>query len=70
MKVKVLSMFRDLKEGVIRQEKEVFCCSKERYQEILQKGNYVEEFLEPEEEKEVMSTAGTKKRSKKEKGAG
>lgn len=50
MEVRALVRFRDLKERKIREIGEVFPCTEERYQEILENGNYVELVEEPEEE--------------------
>ena len=46
MKVKTIVRFRDLKENKIREIGEEFTVSKERYDEILKVGNFVEEVVE------------------------
>ncbi len=53
MKVKTLKKFRDLKDNVIREEGDLFICSKERFEEINKtlidnwgKGPWLEEVKE------------------------
>ncbi len=59
MKVRALIKFKDLKEDKIREIGEEFIISKERYEEILKVGVFVEEIEEPKEE-EVKETAKKK----------
>lgn len=59
MKVKTKIRFKDLKEDKIREIGEEFIISKERYEEILKVGVFVEEIEEPKEE-EVKETAKKK----------
>ena len=43
MKVKAIVKFNDLKEGVVREIGDEFTVSKERYEQILKVGPFVEE---------------------------
>lgn len=47
MKVKTIVRFNDLKEGVIREIGDEFIVSKERFEEILKVGEFVEAVPEP-----------------------
>lgn len=60
MKVKVISSFRDKNTKVIHQPGEELEISKERADEILKVGNFIEEIAEPEK----PTTAGKKKNNK------
>lgn len=46
MKVKTLVKFQDAKEDKLREVGDEFIVSKERYKEILEAGNFVEEVEE------------------------
>ena len=50
MKVKTVVTFKDVKAKKLRKEGEEFECSKERYEEILEKGKYVEPVVEETQE--------------------
>lgn len=47
MKVKTIVRFNDLKEGVIREIGDEFIVSKERFEEILKVGEFVEAVPDP-----------------------
>jgi len=76
MRVKTIVRFRDMEEDVIREVGEMFSCSEERYQEILAKGEFVEEAPEegpgepegePKDQKEAHGEGpkGAKRKQKK-----
>lgn len=46
MKVKVLKRFKDKHTGKVHKEGETFTCKKERFEEILKVGAFVEECKE------------------------
>lgn len=46
MKVKVLKVFRDKKEDIIRKKDEIFECSRERFEEIYNKDRNLVEPIE------------------------
>lgn len=60
MKVKVISSFRDKNTKVIHQPGEELDISKERADEILKVGNFIEEIAEPKK----PTSAGKKKNKK------
>lgn len=73
MRVKTVVTFKDLKEKKLRIIGEEFDCSKERYEEIIKVGAYVELVQEKpdgseekEEPKEVKRRARNKKTEQKE----
>lgn len=57
MKAKTLVRFYDLKEGVTREIGDTFTCSKERFDEILKVGQFVEAV--PEARKRTKKAAET-----------
>ena len=65
MKVKTIAIFKDLKAKKLREVGEEFICSRERYEEILKKGK----FVEPVEERKTEKTTDVKvKKTKAEEG--
>lgn len=57
MKVKAIAKFQDLKEGMLREIGDVFEVSEERYEEIKNAGEFVEEVEDDEEGLESMTKA-------------
>lgn len=64
MKVRAVTLFKDLKEGVVRKKGDTFIISKERFKEInsTQHGKLVDEV---EEEQEEVEEAEKEKPEKK-----
>jgi hypothetical protein len=60
MKVKALREWRDLKEGVTRNEGDVFVVSKQRYEQIMQ---YRDDLVEPCEEEPAKKALNRKRKA-------
>lgn len=63
MRARVLEKFMDLKNNRIRTEDEVFVLTKERFDEILKVGKFIEEVKE--DTQKTTTTTTTKKQTTK-----